>query len=882
MSDSLATGALAGHYRIERELGQGGMATVYLAHDLKHDRDVAVKVLHRELGAVLGSDRFLAEIRTTARLQHPHILPLLDSGTSDGLLFYVMPLVTGETLRARLERERQLPVADAVRIATEVASALDYAHRQGVIHRDIKPENILLQDAQALVADFGIALAVQHAGGERMTQTGLSLGTPQYMSPEQAMGERSIDARSDVYAAGCVTYEMLAGEPPFTGPTTQAIVAKVMTERPAAVRVRRERVPAPVDAAVMTALEKLPADRFASAAEFARALGGASTAVTALVPGAAGAGVAPLARRLGSRPLAWAAALLLAGGITGWGVAWLARAPAGGEPLTITSIVPPSGGTFAERQSLALSPDGRKLAFVFAAGDGSRSLWLRRLDRALAEPIANTAGADAPFWSPDGRSLGYFAGGYLTVEDEDGDSRRLCPASDPRGGSWSRDGVVLFGDRAGITKVSAAGGTCRVIVPRDSTQLRPAFLPDGKRFLYSRGRSADMVAANLDGARIATLPLRAGEFSVVAPDFVMVPTPGDIRSVNAQRIDLHTLALAGPPVRLASDVRTSTGIPTVTFSATGAFAFLPATVDRAYLVYDASGLLRDTIRVEATWTVDAAPPAAGPARAAVAGTIAGLWLYTFDGSRATRLAVRDSAGRPGQSWGPAYPVFDPTGRRLAYMVMRPDGQCGIVLRELASEAERTLPRDPTAGAVCPIPLDWSPDGGRLLVRWDTTLAILGVNGSSPRATITRPGRIWEGRLSPDGRSVAYASDETGRAEVYAQPLGGGTPVRVSRDGGRWPRWGHGGATLTFLTPDGRVQLAAVDRAGNVGTPRTLFVVPTWRRSLFDDPGTGFAVVGDGERYIVRQSPSGLALSYVQHWPTLVHHADSSRAAAAQP
>jgi len=203
------TNTLADRYRVERELGAGGMATVYLAHDLKHARDVAIKVLHPDLGAALGAERFLSEIRTTARLQHPHILPLLDSGEGDGLLYYVMPLVRGETLRARLERERQLSVDDAVRIAREVASALEHAHKQGIIHRDIKPENILLQDGAAVVADFGIALAVQSAGGARMTQTGLSLGTPQYMSPEQATGERVIDARSDVYALAAVTYELL-------------------------------------------------------------------------------------------------------------------------------------------------------------------------------------------------------------------------------------------------------------------------------------------------------------------------------------------------------------------------------------------------------------------------------------------------------------------------------------------------------------------------------------------------------------------------------------------------------------------------------------------------------------------------------------------------
>src|SRR5687767_6367006 len=266
------TEALRDRYTITRELGRGGMATVYLAEDLRHGRDVAVKVLHPDLASALGSDRFLREIRLAARLNHPRILPLFDSGAADGFLFYVMPYVEGESLRDRLTREKQLPIADAVRIATEVASALDYAHRHAVIHRDIKPENILLHDGQALVADFGIALAASKAGGSRMTETGMSLGTPHYMSPEQAMGEREITARSDVYALGAMTYEMLTGDPPFTGSTAQAIVAKVMTEPPRSLTGQRHTIPESVEAAVLTALEKLPADRFASAAEFAAAL----------------------------------------------------------------------------------------------------------------------------------------------------------------------------------------------------------------------------------------------------------------------------------------------------------------------------------------------------------------------------------------------------------------------------------------------------------------------------------------------------------------------------------------------------------------------------------------------------------------------------------
>src|SRR5689334_8880081 len=264
--------ALSDRYRIDGEIGAGGMATVFLAQDLRHDRKVALKLLRPELSAVIGAERFLAEIKLTANLQHPHILPLFDSGEADSYLFYVMPFVEGETLRTRLNREKQLPVAEAIRIATEVASALDYAHRHGVVHRDIKPENILLHDGQAMVADFGIALAASKASGDRMTETGMSLGTPHYMSPEQAMGEREITARSDVYALGAVLYEMLTGDPPFTGSTAQAIVARVVTESPRPLLPQRHTIPPHIEAAVLTALEKLPADRFGTASEFAEAL----------------------------------------------------------------------------------------------------------------------------------------------------------------------------------------------------------------------------------------------------------------------------------------------------------------------------------------------------------------------------------------------------------------------------------------------------------------------------------------------------------------------------------------------------------------------------------------------------------------------------------
>ncbi len=274
MADLLASlrAALADRYGIERELGAGGMATVYRGEDLKHHRQVAIKVLKPELAQVLGAERFLREIEISARLHHPHILPLYDSGTADGFLYYIMPLVEGESLRDRLNRKKQLPIDDALRIAHQVADALSYAHNHDVVHRDVKPENILLESGHAVVADFGIARAIGAAGGLTLTATGMAIGTPAYMSPEQAAGEKNLDGRSDLYALGCVLYEMLAGQPPFTGPTVESLVRQHLAADPPMVSAIRPTVPASVTAALQRALAKTPADRFSSVGLFADAL----------------------------------------------------------------------------------------------------------------------------------------------------------------------------------------------------------------------------------------------------------------------------------------------------------------------------------------------------------------------------------------------------------------------------------------------------------------------------------------------------------------------------------------------------------------------------------------------------------------------------------
>ncbi len=573
------------------------MATVYLAEDVRHHRKVAVKVLHAEFSAALGTERFLKEIELTAGLQHPHILPLFDSGAVDGIAYYVMPYVDGETLRARLARERQLPVEEALRIARQVADALAYAHERGVIHRDIKPENILLQGGHALVADFGIALAVEQAG-ERMTQTGLSLGTPQYMAPEQAAGERSVDGRADVYALGAVTYEMLAGEPPFTGPTAQAIVARLMTERPPGIIARRGTVPPHVENAVLIALERLPADRFASAAEFSAAL---------MAPGkvATRRGRAIRHPRTSRWPLvALGVVALGATVVAAWALSHRAASPdRASGPVYQASIVLPdstplafigSGPLGVGTPALAVSPDGATLVFVGQSG-GTTRLYVRPLSGSTIAALPGTEGAYAPFFSPDGQSVAFFAGGTLKRTSLAGGATvALADLVLPYGGAWLADGriVVLAQEGHMLVAVPSAGGAPTPIGAR-GVPVRMVFpqpLPGDSAVLLSTvdahlavvstrtGRTMLLgpdgpVAADLamPGARLfaGTNPrfVSSGHLLYQSLDGAVMAVPFDDRAARA----------LGPPVPVLADVRVESvwGIGQLATTRDGALIYAP-------------------------------------------------------------------------------------------------------------------------------------------------------------------------------------------------------------------------------------------------------------------------------------------------------------------
>jgi hypothetical protein len=385
--------ALGDRYQIEREIGAGGMATVYLARDIKHDRMVALKVLRPDLAAVLGTERFLAEIRITAQLDHPHILTLIDSGAADGFLYYVLPYVRGESLRQKLDREKQLGVEETLAIAQAVGAALDYAHRQGVVHRDIKPENILFHEGEPMLTDFGIALAVREAAGSRLTETGISLGTPQYMSPEQATGDRQLDARSDVYSLGAVVYEMLAGEPPHTGPTVQAVIAKLLTERPTSLRLLRDALPEETDRAVAKALAQVPADRYSSAGAFVAALHAPATSRRNTVRG----------RRIALPALAGVVALALA--VTA--VIVLTRYSTAAPNRQYDRVRLTSTG---HADNPIISPDGRQVAYLDMQCPDTGTCRTRIVvqdvatsaERIIADSVS---GVELERWSPSGSWL---------------------------------------------------------------------------------------------------------------------------------------------------------------------------------------------------------------------------------------------------------------------------------------------------------------------------------------------------------------------------------------------------------------------------------------------------------------------------------------------
>ncbi len=852
------TVALAERYRIERHLGEGGMATVYLAHDLRHERQVALKVLRPELAAVIGGDRFLNEIKVTANLQHPNILPLYDSGAVDTFLYYVMPYVEGESLRQRLVHEKQLSVEEAVNIARDVADALHYAHELGVIHRDIKPENILLQRGKPVVADFGIALAVRQAGGARITETGLSLGTPQYMSPEQAMGDRELDARSDVYAVGCVLYEMLTGEPPFTGPTAQSIVAKLLTESPTRITVSRRSVPPHVEATVAKALEKLPADRFSSAAQFAAALSGAMP-VTMPVTGARPAVSASAGQAWGGR-MGWVLALI-AVGFAGW--ALLSRpAPASDFDGTRFFITPRSVPV-ADNIGVAvtISPDGRTIVFVGTDG-GKTRLYKRSLTAFDETPIPGTEGANQPTFSPDGTSVAFQVEGRIKrVDVAGGPSLTIASAAgDVRGLSWGPDHAIVFTPASGwgLSRVPASGGEPESLAVPDSSSgvdyRWPTVLPNGKGVLFTEffGAPEASFVSVLSLETMKITRLTNGTAPRYADGYLLFGrVDGGEGFLIAAPFDQGAQRITGAEFSLVEDVYIKGG---------GAGEFdVSGEGSLVYKAGIASGdqpLMVDRSGVETTFGMGPGhfhdPRLSPDGSMLVYTTLTGaghdLWTFDFRSRIASRFTF-DGANTAG--------LWSPDGERILFESAGPN-RSGIFTRRRdgSGETERVSDGDL-------YPAGWTPEGYLLIQRVrgarDILIDSLGDGGRGP--ILAEPYNEMQPALSPDGRWLAYSSDESGQFEVYLRAWPGLDGKRqVSRGGGMEPIWSGDGRELVYRSSDAVVAVP-VRRTDplELGAPVALFVDVYAR----DADLANFAIHPSGDRFLmVKSEPSSQELAVI--------------------
>ncbi len=873
---------LADRYRLERELGTGGMATVYLAEDVKHRRKVAVKVLKPELAAIIGGERFLQEIEVTANLQHPNILPLYDSGAADRFLYYVMPYIEGESLREKLNREKQLSLEETIEIAKSIAAALQFAHERDIIHRDIKPENILLQAGQALVADFGIALAISHAGGSRMTETGLSLGTPHYMSPEQATGEREIDARSDVYSLAALVYEMLVGDPPHSASTVQGIIAKILSEEPTPVTRTRSLVPTYVDAALRKALAKSPADRFADAAAFATALTNPNFTLPTGIPAATRA-------NSGVPRVPWMS-LAGAGVVVAAVALWFGtRTPTEvvAHPLVKFSVMRPGGQELMSTEAgpaFALSPDGTRVVYVGPRAGGVQ-LWERSFDRLDASPLRNTAESCCPTYSPDGSSIAFLTSSLeLKILDLSGSLDRTVADSgliehELYGGSldWGDDGYLYVATTNGLARVPATGGELGLV-----TQLDPS--------RRDRVHAWADVLPKGNGALVTVIPQAIGdqtEYMVGVADF----ETGDVR-VFAQGVyarylntghvvyvrddgvtlatafDADRLEMIGPAQEVLAGVRVKVGgAADIAVSQAGTLLYGTGDflrrelywVDRngtsSALQLGEPGVINDVaLSSDGDWIAASLVRTDGPED---------IWLKRVSGGAFSRFTFQGSL-----NW---HQTFSPDGNSLTFISDR-DGVSRLYAKPIdGSEATLLITEEPRAvfeGL-------WSPDGNWLVYRTDgeasgngDILALQPEVAGSTRELVATPASEVTPAISTDGRWLAYSSDESGRREIYVQPFPDATSLRwqVSSTGGTEPKWARNGAELFYRDAAGAI--VTVTYSGNAsftyGTPQVLLSASQYRSNAFHG---AYDVSHDDQRFLlVKLETLGEGeLIWVQNW-----------------
>ncbi len=853
--------SIGDRYRLVSRIASGGMATVYRADDLRHARPVAIKVFALDTvsgsGGVATAERFLDEIRVTARLQHPNIMPLFDSGAANGLLYYVMPFVGGESLRAYLQRTGALSVDQALGIARGIANGLEHAHASGIVHRDLKPENILLRDGQPLICDFGIALATATLDAVRATESGTIVGTPQYMSPEQAVGSAQLDARTDVYALGAMLYEMLVGDPPFSASTPQRILAKVLSEAPTAVSVLQPTVSVAMSDVIARAMQRQAPDRYPSA----RAMHDALIAA-AVAPPVIAASTVPVAAAIpstGRGSARYVAAATVLAGIAV--VAWMAR------PHEAAPVMPAARFAVAPIPDAAigraptLTPDGAALVYAGAAELG-RKVFVRRVNELEARALDGTHGALATAVSPDGRRIAFTTSDdrLVRIGVDGSDMTDLGSVFRYTNTTWLTDSAIVFdspGER-GLSLVSASGGAARVITQIDSARhdtahLLPLAVSDGRFIVFTvlRNRSGPSVqvgelcvvrvrdADRAPAAYTALHIMARGAFAYV--DGWLLYVRADARALMAIRFDPERGEVTGEPVPVLE--QEGGGIDKVTFARNGTLLYsrfvLPS---NAPVIVDSSG-------------------AATPIRAGLSGAFmnprvsrdgrriivqrvttqgSDAWLYDLDNGTERRVTTVGTALSP--AWG-----ADDHG--IVYLSSQ-DGRDALWATPVDGDGPaHRIVASPGAFAASP-----SHDANVLLFQrrvdgpWSIWRA--DIAAGSARPVLQAAHDAFMPTLSPDGKWLAWAASETGKYEVYLRPFPEpGTTVQVSVDGGTEPAWAPDGHTI-FYRADRRMMAATISAT----EPRAV----TRRRQLFTDtfdgdmpmPHRNYDVMPDGRRFVM--------------------------------
>jgi len=883
---TLAAGTRLGPYEIVAPLGAGGMGEVYRAKDTRLDREVAVKVLPEHLSASPElRHRFEREAKAISALTHPHICTLHDVGNQDGIEYLVMELLDGHSLAERLE-SGALPPDQVIKYGIQIAEALEAAHRAGIVHRDLKPGNVMLTRAGVKLLDFGLAkhrvAAVQTEISQlssmateltpsrpALTEQGTIMGTFQYMSPEQLEGKEA-DARTDIFAFGCVLYEMATGRKAFTGKSRASMIGAILKDQPAPISSIAPMTPPAFDRLVQTCLAKEPEDRFQTAHDVKLQLqwiaeGGSQAGAPAVV----------VSRRKTREKLAWATSAILLVAAALLAVGYLRRAPAAATPVRFQLVLPDA---LSVVEAPRISPDGKLLAFSARDASGKAQIWLRPLESLDPRPVPGTDGASfRPIWAPDSRHIAFVAEGKLKKVDIAGaPPQTICDATTGADGTWGSDGTILFDGQSSdpIRRVSAAGGVPQTAVKADgSTSVGwPSFLPDGRHFLYFQFGGAGqgrVMAASLDPKEKPAKILDSDSLAQYAPPGNLLYVKGG--TLVAQAFDASALKLTGEPIPIAEQMGASgNGLADFSVSSTGALVYRGGVSNETRLVW-----------------VDRAGKELGEVdKAAGYGTTA----LSPDGTRLA-MQISDSRSDKGDIWirdlvrgvtsrftfDPAdelAPIWSPDGAHVVYSSDR-KGHIGLYEKDASGTGPET---ELWSSGDTLIANAWSADGRFILVNRQTAKTSWDI-WAYPTDRASKPFPFIEGAFtevlptfSPDGRYVTYMSNESGHFEIYVQQFPGpGGKWQVSAAGGLEPQWSADGKTIYFKSLDSKMMAAPVDAGATLtaGVPQPLFdarIQPGNRRNTY-------AVTRDGQKFLLL-SPLGrekiVPITMVLHWPETLH------------